>query len=381
MRHIETGYQRELTYRRNDYSFSAFGNADKAGSTWLTAFVVKSFIQARPYIDVDPKVIEEGIKFLFNRQKKDGSFPEYGEVHNKALQGGSTIKLNASLANETSSSALTSYVLIAILQEPKSSPIRTQNAQAIERALEYVNGRLLVSGNAYEIAIGAYALHLAESPNKDFAYRKLTQLMRKNKDGLQYWTLQANEEEAANRTSERIKKGTFFSDYLLLPNAVDVETTSYGLLTMVHRSDIDNSVPVLQWLISKQNSNGGFASTQDTVIGLQALGALAQRISTTTVKMSVALRSGNSEKGEKIDENAPAQRFHFSTENALVLQQIQMEPNTEWVQLEASGFGSAIVQVSYQYNLAVSAEKPAFFLNPQKDKTSTENYLQLSVCT
>jgi len=28
------GYQRELTYLRDDGSFSAFGNSDSAGSTW-----------------------------------------------------------------------------------------------------------------------------------------------------------------------------------------------------------------------------------------------------------------------------------------------------------------------------------------------------------
>lgn len=46
------GYQRELLYRRDNGSFSAFGNADESGSTWLTAFVLKSFAQARTYIQV-----------------------------------------------------------------------------------------------------------------------------------------------------------------------------------------------------------------------------------------------------------------------------------------------------------------------------------------
>lgn len=32
--HMETGYQKELTYKRDDGSFSAFGKADASGSTW-----------------------------------------------------------------------------------------------------------------------------------------------------------------------------------------------------------------------------------------------------------------------------------------------------------------------------------------------------------
>ena len=48
-----TGYQRELTYRRSDGSFSAFGQSDKEGSLWLTAFVLKCFSQARDLIYID----------------------------------------------------------------------------------------------------------------------------------------------------------------------------------------------------------------------------------------------------------------------------------------------------------------------------------------
>ena len=35
LQYMETGYQRELTYRHTDGSFSAFGNTDPSGSTWL----------------------------------------------------------------------------------------------------------------------------------------------------------------------------------------------------------------------------------------------------------------------------------------------------------------------------------------------------------
>lgn len=44
------GYQRQLLYKRRDGSYSAFGSADETGSTWLTAFVAKSFAQADSFI-------------------------------------------------------------------------------------------------------------------------------------------------------------------------------------------------------------------------------------------------------------------------------------------------------------------------------------------
>lgn len=398
VKHIETGYQRELTYRRDDGSFSAFGASDRAGSTWLTAFVLKSFIQARPYIDVDPAITSKAIEWLFTRQKKDGSFAEYGEVHNKALQGGSALKLPGTglgagaggsppdtSAEDNSAGALTAYVLIAILHEAKTDPIRERNEFAIRRAEDFIYSRLSASGNSYEISIIAHALHLADSQHKDFAYKKLMSLVKRDADGLMHWTGRADpikspDASETNGTStlasEKLQVVSV-SDYLSMPDALEVEATAYSLLTLMQRSDVDNGIPALRWLISKQNSNGGFSSTQDTVIGLQALGAIAQKISTSTLKMQVDIKNGNSKAGQASD----VQAFSFIPENALVLQQIELKPDAEWVQLEATGFGTAIVQVSYQYNIAVSAEKPAFFLNPQKDKASTENYLQLSVCT
>ena len=39
--YMEIGYQTELKFKRLDGSFSAFGDLDREGSTWLTAFVLK----------------------------------------------------------------------------------------------------------------------------------------------------------------------------------------------------------------------------------------------------------------------------------------------------------------------------------------------------
>jgi len=52
-----TGYQRELTYRHSDGSFSAFGQQDQEGSLWLTAFVLKCFSQAEDLIYIDKDVL------------------------------------------------------------------------------------------------------------------------------------------------------------------------------------------------------------------------------------------------------------------------------------------------------------------------------------
>ena len=82
-----TGYQKELTYQHYDGSFSAFGNNDDSGSTWLTAFVVKSFAQASPYIFIDTGVVRNAISWLLEQfDDEAGVFAEPGNVIHKEMQ-------------------------------------------------------------------------------------------------------------------------------------------------------------------------------------------------------------------------------------------------------------------------------------------------------
>lgn len=53
----------------------------------LTAFVLKSYAQARPWIDIDNKEIKQTSDWLLKSQSKDGCFPSLGSLHNKAMKG------------------------------------------------------------------------------------------------------------------------------------------------------------------------------------------------------------------------------------------------------------------------------------------------------
>lgn len=80
------GYQRELTYRHDDGSFSAFGKSDPSGSMWLTAFVIKSFAQAKKFIFIDEKDLEKSIKWIEKSQLENGCFPQRGTVFHKEMK-------------------------------------------------------------------------------------------------------------------------------------------------------------------------------------------------------------------------------------------------------------------------------------------------------
>ncbi|MBM3131987.1 MAG: alpha-2-macroglobulin, partial [Chloroflexi bacterium] len=149
-----TGYQRELTYRHSDGSFSAFGESDESGSLWLTAFVLKSFAQARGLMYIDDAILDEAKEWIVSHQKADGSFESVGFVHHQEMMGGVQGK-----------DALTAYVAIALLEAGENA--------ASTRAVDYLEGQLEDMDDPYAVAITAYALELAGSGLANEAYEKL----------------------------------------------------------------------------------------------------------------------------------------------------------------------------------------------------------------
>merc|ERR550534_126492 len=79
------GYGRQLTYRHSDGSFSAFGKQDREGSTWLTAFVLKTFaeVHASGLVAVDASVLSAAARWLVSLQGAGGDFAARGSVIHK----------------------------------------------------------------------------------------------------------------------------------------------------------------------------------------------------------------------------------------------------------------------------------------------------------
>lgn len=401
IRNIESGYQRQLNYKRKDGAFSAFGDIDKNGSVWLTAYVLKTFQQARPLISVDEKVLNRATKFIAEFSKSDGSIEEVGMLHDKRLQSSAA----------GSSIYLTAYAMIALLQrpikvDPEDLPIVPLD-EVIQRGLGYIEKKVTESADqlsTYDLAISAYALQLANrKPAMDDAYRLLWSRANQNGDGLTWWTdntnsgsheiegenaklLDSPEDATLAPTTVQpplkpIPPNKKHSAHLFLPDSLEIEMTALALMTTVKSGELDRALPIVRWLIEKQNSNGGFVSTQDTVLAIEALATFAAASSKANPSIDVELiyeRQGKSK--SEIRRNS-VDEILITGSNALVNQRVQLPDNLTWIQLQASGSGAGVVQVSWQYNLLVSAEKPAFYLNPTVDRTSNRDYLQLSVCT
>ncbi|MFC1978228.1 alpha-2-macroglobulin family protein, partial [Chloroflexota bacterium] len=321
-----TGYQRELTYRRTDGSFSAFGMSDESGSLWLTSFVLKSFSQAKGLIYVDDTVLNSATDWITSHQNADGSFDAVGFVHHQELLGG----LNGK-------EALTAYTAIALLE--------ANEKDSSAKAVKYLESKLSGMADPYEVAITTYALEFANSPKKDEAYNKLMSLATEDESGLHWGNgdLPVPLPEMQRKAGGPAMMAPFSPD---INRSADIETTAYATLALIKHGDAFNSSKASKWLVSKRNAYGGYGSTQDTVVTLQALTEYATD-SRSDVDLTVTLR------GEGVDK-----RLTINGDNFDVLQLVQVPVNVK-IDMTVTGNGDAIGQVVRRFNLPAADSTPA----------------------
>ncbi|XP_060581969.1 CD109 antigen-like isoform X2 [Ruditapes philippinarum] len=344
---LTTGYQRELTYAHTDGSFSAFGKRDKRGSTWLTAFVLKSFVQAKPYIFVDDDVINKAVDFLIDQQNADGTFREPGNVLNKAMQGGST----------SGNVTLTAYVMISLLEARVVKGVAKKISMVQTKALSYLENEVPTLTDVYDLSIVGYALQLAQSSQASLVWTKLD-AKAKTEAGTKHW--------------EKVKKGNANIKPWEKRNGVaeDIEMTSYALLTLANKNDSTDpsGVQVLKWVTEQRNPNGGFSSTQDTVIALQGLAEMAALIYSPVHDVTI-----------KIEGTGFSDTLKIQNTNAQVLQSRDLPPNVGAVTVTATGTGLALVQIEVSYNIDSDDQKQSFQLNVAIPR-ETANDFDVMVC-
>jgi CD109 antigen len=327
-----TGYQRELTYRRVDGSYSAFGQRDKSGSLWLTAFVLKTFAQASDLIYIDEAVQRAARDWIRGVQQADGSFEQVGFVHHAAMMGGVQGK-----------TALTAYVAIALREAGDDA--------TSARAIGWLEGQLGGLADPYALAIVAYALGLAKSARAGAARDQLLRLARQTDGGLSW----GDDPQPVPLATPTV--GGAASPVVPRPNdrgrSAATETTAYAALALLAGGDTLNAGRAIRWLAGRRGAQGGFGSTQDTVVALQAL-TNASITSRTEIDATVTLVAGSFRKEVRI-----------TPENADVMQIIDLPGDGAALSLETRGNGQPVVQVVQRFNLPAAevAATSAFALD------------------
>ena len=303
---LMTGYQRELTYRRDDGSFSAFGQQDPEGSLFLTAFVLKTFARAKDLMFVDPDVLGRAAAWIGSHQKADGSFESVGFVHHQEMLGGLS-----------GADAMTAYVTVALLEAQVEG-------EAAGRAVTYLEGRLDTLSDPYALALTAYALELAKSARAGAAHDKLLAAGVEGEEGL-HW-----------------------GGGGVVPPEVGIEVTGYATLALMAHGDKFNAGRATKWLVGRRNSAGGFGSTQDTVVALQALTDYSAQAG-QDADLTVVVTAGDQRQEVTIDSS-----------NFDVMQVIQVQAGAP-VTLKATGRGEVVVQGVLRYNLPAAESAPTAF--------------------
>ncbi|KAM9359083.1 alpha-2-macroglobulin-like protein 1 isoform 2-T2 [Symphorus nematophorus] len=319
-RFLESGYQRELTYKHDDGSYSAFGKSDESGNTWLTSFVMKSFGGAKPYIFVHQKHIKEARRWLARHQRPDGCITSVGKLFHNGMKGG--------VSDDVS---LTAYITAAFLELDTNvtDPVVQNCLNCLKEA---VAGQL---DNLYTTALLSYTFSLAG--DEETRSKLITYLHQKSntEGGTRHWA-------RAGASGKGL-------------DSLEVEMTSYVLLALLSgpalpEFGLDYSSGIVRWLSQQQNPYGGFSSTQDTVVALQALakyGAATYSDEGSTTLTVTSLGGFNKE-------------FTVDQSNRLLYQEEKLSEIPGEYTIRAQGQSCVLAQISMHYNVPPPPDFSAF---------------------
>lgn len=333
--YLSTGYQQLLGRKQSDGSYSLWGETGTK-SIWLTSYVAKLLSHVKELVAINDKHIIDALNFVKGKQEKDGSFPEnvqnYYYMKTKTQQG----------------VPLTAFVAIAFLE---NKPYRAQYQTVIDKALSYVDSKVAQLQDNFAIAISCYALALQEHPSTNSFLDDL-KLNSIRTDDKMYWY----REIKTFSTSES--------------PSVNVEIAAYAIMAFVTAGRTIEAVPIMNWLMTQRSTAGGFYSTTDTVVGLQALSMIAIELYTANVNINIKLAY------EKDKEAS----FVVNQENALDLQSKELEKYARIIRITANGSGFAFLQVSYRYNTILTEPNRRFDLLVSVQQSSVPTVLHLKIC-
>nr|ABJ89824.1 alpha-2-macroglobulin [Sinohyriopsis cumingii] len=327
--YMRVGYQRQLKYRHHDGSYSAWGDNEyqnSTGSTWLTAFVVKSMAQSRPFIDIDSKDLHLSMQWLLKHQNGDGCIQSVGKVFSSYLKGG--------LADGENVGGLTAFALIALLEAgiDKNDPAIVNGFTCLSKQQ--------TNADTYTLTVMAYAytLYNVDSPKRGQIMAELEARTRVPNPGQKHWIREEEEKKE--------KDSNYF--YWRAPSA-EVEMTAYVLMAYIaggQEGAVSTAQPVVQWLTKQRNAQGGFSSTQDTVVALQALSMYATLVYQGGLDISV-----------RVDTPSKSYQTGINDSNSLVLTTWDLSPQTTKLNVQVQGKGCTMVQANMKYNIYKDEEK------------------------
>ncbi|XP_070399856.1 alpha-2-macroglobulin [Nothobranchius furzeri] len=301
---LTSGYQRQLNYKDIAGAYSTFGSGP--GNTWLTAFVLRSFHKAQSFIYIDETKMEASKTWLIERQNITGCFVQSGKLFNNRMKGG--------VSDEVTLSA---YITAALLETNSSV-----NDPVVSRSLSCLREFTNDFSNTYTTALLAYVFTLAGDMETRAHLLQHLDSVAVKQGGFTYWS-QTSSETSASLSVE-------ISSYVLMAKLAFSQTAE----------DLGYASSIVRWLTTQQNYYGGFSSTQDTVVALQALALYSSAVFSPEGSSTVTVQSPS---GPLV--------FDVNQENKLLYQEKLLQDVSGKNSLRVEGTTCASVQISVHYNI------------------------------
>ncbi|KAL7831785.1 hypothetical protein AOLI_G00293330 [Acnodon oligacanthus] len=325
---LKSGYQRQLNYKHYDGAYSTFGVGE--GNTWLTAFVLRTFGKAQRYIFIDPQNIVSAKQWLLNKQRPDGCFIRQGRLFNNRMKGG----VNDDVT-------ITAYITASLLEldDTAKDPVVSKGLSCLKSSI----GNLT---NTYATALLAYTFSLAGEHDTRAQLLKKLESIAISGDGRLHWSQSASDDS----------------------DSLAVEISSYVLLAVLTTSevtaaDLGYANRIVSWLVRQQNPYGGFSSTQDTVVALQALALYSTKVYSSDGSSKVTVKS-----------DKESHHFDVNQNNKLLYQEKQLQEAPGQYSISVEGSTCASVQVALFYNIPTPTEPSTLSIKAKAEGNCTKSY-------
>ncbi|XP_023563184.1 ovostatin homolog [Octodon degus] len=335
---LSNGYQKQLSFKNFDGSYSVFWQRDQEGNIWFSALTYKTFERMKEYVFIDKTVQEQTLIWFSSKQKANGCFESDDAISHNAWEGG-----------EEEDVVLTASVVAMFLEAGLNStfPVLRNGLFCLEDALE----RGVT--NDYTRAVLAYTFALA---GKEEQVEGLLQLLDQSAtkiNNMIYW----GKEKEANTDS--------FSSFLPAAPS-ETEKTCYVLLAVLSQrtQDLTYASKIVQWLVQKMNSRGGFASTQDTTVCLLAI--------TSYMKLTFS----NDQNSVTFLSEESMEIFHVNKENRLLVQRSELTKADGHYTVNVEGQGCAFIQATVKFSVPLPKKSSGFSLSLEIVKNSSSDVLQ-----
>ncbi|KAI5098857.1 alpha-2-macroglobulin-like [Silurus meridionalis] len=303
---LKSGYQRQLNYKHLNGAYSTFGNGEE--NTWLTAFVLRTFGKAQRYIYTDPEIINSAKNWLISMQRPDGCFTQQGKLFHNRMKGG----VNDDVT-------ITAYITASFLELgiTVEDPVVNKGLLCLKSSIGNIT-------NTYTNALLAYTFSLAgEGETRELLLKELDSVAIAG-DGRLHWTQSA------------------LDDF----GTLSVEISSYVLLAVLSTgqltaAELGYSNRIVSWLVKQQNPYGGFSSTQDTVVALQALALYSTKVFSSDGSSTVTVTSADGD----------SHNFDVNQNNKLLYQEKSLRDVSGKYSINVNGSTCVSVQTALFYNV------------------------------